>query len=155
MSEHEATIRWERKDADFLGGKYSREHSWKFDGGAVVAASAAPSNVPAPYSNLANVDPEEAFVAAISSCHMLWFLYLAATAGFQIDVYEDHAVGWMAPDAKGRKWVSDVVLRPRIEWTGTTRPSPAEVDRLHREAHERCFIANSVKTSIRIESPSE
>src|SRR5688572_27389425 len=109
--EHGATIRWERKEADFLGGKYSREHSWHFDGGAVVAASASPANVPAPFSNPAHVDPEEAFVAAISSCHMLWFLYLAATAGFQLDRYEDRAAGRMTPNEKGVKWVSHVTLR--------------------------------------------
>jgi organic hydroperoxide reductase OsmC/OhrA len=149
--EHGATIRWERKDADFLGGKYSRQHSWHFDGGATVAASASPANVPAPFSNPANVDPEEAFVAAISSCHMLWFLYLAATAGFQLDRYEDRAVGRMSPNEKGVKWISHVTLRPGVDWTGAKRPTPAEVDHLHHEAHERCFIANSVKTDIRVE----
>jgi organic hydroperoxide reductase OsmC/OhrA len=149
--EHGATIRWERKDAAFLAGKYSREHSWHFDGGAVVAASASPANVPAPYCNPANVDPEEAFVAAISSCHMLWFLYLAATSGFQADRYEDAATGQMTLDEKGVKWISEVTLRPRVDWTGAKVPSADEVGRLHHEAHERCFIANSVKTDIRIE----
>src|SRR6188768_813045 len=100
MSQHTATIRWERKEEGFLAGKYSREHIWTFDGGAVVAASAAPTNVPAPFSNPANVDPEEAFVAAISSCHMLWFLHLASREGFQLDRYEDRAIGRMTPNEK-------------------------------------------------------
>ena len=101
MSQHSAIIRWKRSGSDFLKGKYSREHTWTFDGGTVVAASAAPANVPAPYSNPAGVDPEEAFVAAISSCHMLTFLYLAYQRGFQADSYEDEAVGVMAPNVLG------------------------------------------------------
>jgi organic hydroperoxide reductase OsmC/OhrA len=151
MAEHSAVIRWERKEEGFLAGKYSREHMWLFDGGATVAASASPANVAAPYSNPANVDPEEAFVAAISSCHMLWFLFLASQAGFQLDRYEDSAVGRMMKNASGVMWVSHVTLRPRIEWSGAKRPSPAEIERLHHEAHERCFIANSVKTEIQVE----
>jgi organic hydroperoxide reductase OsmC/OhrA len=151
MAEHSATILWKRQDQDFLGGKYSREHSWKFDGGALVAASASPSNVPLPFSNPANVDPEEAFVAAISSCHMLWFLFLASRAGFQLDRYEDNALGRMTPNERGVKWVSVVTLRPRIQWSGGKEPSVKEVEALHHAAHEQCFIANSVKTEIRVE----
>lgn len=145
-------IRWERKEEGFLAGKYSREHTWHFDGGAVVSASAAPTNVPAPFSNPANVDPEEAFVAAISSCHMLWFLYLASREGFQLDRYEDRSIGRMTPNEKGLKWVSQVILRPSIDWSGTKRPSATDVERLHHQAHEQCFIANSVKTEIRVEA---
>ena len=155
MSQHTAMIRWERKEEGFLSGKYSREHTWIFDGGAVVAASAAPTNVPAPFSNPANVDPEEAFVAAISSCHMLWFLYLASREGFQLDRYEDPAIGRMTPNEKGVKWVSQVVLRPRIDWSGAKRPSAMDVERLHHQAHEQCFIANSVKTEILVEARQE
>ena len=152
MSDHGAIIRWERKGAQFLNGKYSREHTWRFDGGATIQASAAPSNVPLPFSNPANVDPEEAFVASISSCHMLWFLYLAGRAGFEIESYEDHALGRMTKDATGRLWVSDVVLDPTIVWTGPKIPTAAEQGTLHHAAHEECFIANSVKTKITVKS---
>jgi len=155
MSQHTAIIRWERKEEGFLSGKYSREHTWIFDGGAVVAASAAPTNVPAPFSNPANVDPEEAFVAAISSCHMLWFLHLASREGFQLDRYQDRAIGRMTPNEKGVKWVSQVVLRPSIDWSGAKRPSAMDVERLHHQAHEQCFIANSVKTEILVEARQE
>src|SRR5438046_5021837 len=101
MSEHQAIIRWQRSSPDFLKGKYSREHTWTFDGGLTVPASPCPAVVPAPYSNAANVDPEEAFVAAISSCHMLTFLYLASKQGFQVDGYEDKAIGVTAKNDQG------------------------------------------------------
>src|SRR6187397_2767712 len=110
MSEHKVTIRWKSSVPDFLKGKYSREHTWTFDGGATVSASPSPSVVPAPYSNPALVDPEEAFVASISSCHMLTFLYLASKQGFQIDSYEDEAVGMMTKNENGVPWVSLVTL---------------------------------------------
>ena len=108
MSEHMATVRWDRRDDGFLKGKYSREHTWTFDGGAIVPASAAPSNVPLPSCNPACGDREEAFVATISSCHMLWYLHLASQAGFQIDRYEDAAVGRMTKNGDGVLWVSEV-----------------------------------------------
>ena len=137
---------------DFLRGKYSREHTWTFDGGVTVEASASPSEVPVPYSNPANVDPEEAFVAAVSSCHMLTFLFLAYKAGFQIDSYEDQAVGVMTPNDRGRRWVSAITLRPKIVYSGQ-RPTDEEEQRLHHESHEQCFIANSIKTVVRVERP--
>src|SRR4051812_32777413 len=112
MSEHRATIRWTFTDGDFLKGRYSREHTWTFDGGMTVAASSSPAAVPKPYSVEANVDPEEAFVASLSSCHMLTYLYLAAKAGFAIASYEDEAVGALAKNERGVPWVSTVVLRP-------------------------------------------
>src|ERR1044071_6311765 len=111
MSEHKAIISWQRMSPDFLAGKYSREHTWTFDGGVVVPASPSPSVVPAPWSNPANVDPEEAFVAAISSCHMLTFLFLASRAGFQVDSYRDEAVGVMKKNERGVPWISAVTLR--------------------------------------------
>lgn len=151
MSEHKATISWKRSTSeDFLKGRYSREHSWTFDGGTVVQASPSPSVVPTPYSNPAFVDPEEAFVASVSSCHMLTFLYLASRAGFQIDSYEDIAVGMMSKNERGVAWVSTVTLSPRIVFSGAKRPSAQETDHLHHESHEQCFIANSVKTDIRV-----
>ena len=154
MSEHQATIRWSRTGPDFLKGQYSREHSWTFDGGLTVPASPSPSIVPAPWSNAASVDPEEAFVAAISSCHMLVFVWLASRAGFICDRYEDAAVGVMTKNERGVPWVSQVTLRPRLAWSGEKLPTPADLDRLHHAAHEQCFIANSVKTVITVESPA-
>jgi organic hydroperoxide reductase OsmC/OhrA len=150
--EHLATIRWNRSGPDFVKGNYSREHTWTFDGGLTVPASPAPSNVPAPWSNAANVDPEEAFVASISSCHMLTFLWLASRDGFQADSYEDPAIGVVAKNERGAAWVSKVTLNPRIAWSGEKQPTHADLDRLHHLAHEQCFIANSVKTEIVVEA---
>ena len=151
MSEHKATIQWQRTSPEFLKGKYSREHTWTFDGGLTVAASAAPSVVPAPYSNPAGVDPEEAFVAALSSCHMLTFVYLAQRQGFQVDSYQDDAVGKTAKNEKGIPWVASVVLSPRIVFSGDKVPTTGQRDQLHHLAHEQCFIANSVKTEILVQ----
>ena len=151
MSDHRATIRWQFAGGDFLKGRYSREHTWTFDGGATVPASPSPSIVPKPFSNPESVDPEEAFVASISSCHLLTFLYLASKAGFEIQSYEDEAVGTMSKNENGVPWVSAVVLKPRIVYVGEKRPSSADEDRLHHDAHEQCFIANSVKTDIKVE----
>ena len=153
MSAHTATILWQRDDATFSDGRYSRRHTWQFDGGAVVPASPSPHVGAAPWSDPAAVDPEEAFVAAIASCHMLWFLSLAAERGFVVDRYEDAAIGTMARIAPGRQAITEVVLRPRIAFAGERQPGAAEVEALHEAAHERCFIANSVKTAIRIEAP--
>jgi organic hydroperoxide reductase OsmC/OhrA len=150
MSEHQAIIRWQRTSPDFLKGKYSREHSWTFDGGLTVPASPSPAVVPAPYSNAANVDPEEAFVAAISSCHMLTFLYLASKQGFQVDSYDDQAVGVTAKNERGVPWVSEVTLKPKIAYSGEKLPTPEDEERLHHGAHEQCFIANSIKTQVRV-----
>jgi len=148
MSDHKATIKWQRSGPDFLKGKYSREHTWTFDGGVTVPASASPSVVPVPFSNPAHVDPEEAFVASISSCHMLTFLYLASKQGFQIDSYEDEAVGVMAKTERGVPWVSLVTLHPIISYGGVKLPATADEKQLHHLAHEQCFIANSIKTKV-------
>ena len=150
MSEHKATISWKRTSPDFLKGKYSREHTWTFDGGATVPASPSPSVVPGPYSNPANVDPEEAFVASVSSCHMLTFLHLASQQGFQVDRYEDEAVGAMTKNDAGVPWISEITLRPRIAYGGERRPTSAEEEGLHHAAHEQCFIANSIKTEVKV-----
>jgi organic hydroperoxide reductase OsmC/OhrA len=151
MSEHLATIRWQRGDADFVGGKFSRVHTWTFDGGHSMEASAAPSVVPAAYTSTGAVDPEEAFVASVSSCHMLTFLYFAYKQGFQVDTYEDEAVGEMTKGANGVPWVSTITLRPKIVYGGDKRPSADQVEKLHHDAHEKCFIANSVKSDIQVE----
>ncbi|MBC7804909.1 MAG: OsmC family protein [Akkermansiaceae bacterium] len=149
-AEHLATIVWERtgETSDFLRGKYSREHTWSFDGGVVVPASPSPSVVRVPHSNPANVDPEEAFVAAIASCHMLTFVYLAGRAGIIVDGYQDNAVGIMTKNEKGVAWVSTVTLYPRVRYGGENAPTHAEESSLHHEAHEQCIIANSVRTEI-------
>lgn len=150
MSTHRATISWQCTSTDFISGRYSREHTWSFDGGVVVPASPSPSVVPSPWSNPANVDPEEAYVAAVSSCHMLTFLYLAGKAGFQVDRYDDEAVGAMSKNERGTPWVSSVTLQPKIIYGGSRRPDPAQEERLHHEAHEQCFIAQSIKTEVTV-----
>ena len=151
MSEHKAMISWKSTSPDFLRGKYSREHTWTFDGGVIVPASPSPSVVPVPYSNPAHVDPEEAYVAAISSCHMLTYLYLASKQGFQVDRYEDEAVGAITKNEKGVPWVSTVTLRPQIAYSGAKLPAPVDEKQLHHAAHEQCFIANSIKTEVIVE----
>lgn len=154
MSEHKATISWVRSGPDFAKGQFSREHTWSFDGGLTVPASPAPSVVPAPWSNPASVDPEEAFVASVASCHMLTFVWLASRAGFVAERYEDGAVGTMTKNERGVPWVSVITLRPRIAWSGEKQPTAADLERLHHHAHEQCFIANSIKTEVRILEPS-
>ena len=143
------TASWKRDPlADFAKGKYSREHTWTFDGGLTVPASSSPSVVPLPFSNPACVDPEEAFVASISSCHMLWFLSLAAKRGFVLESYTDEAVGVMTRNEKNVLWVSTVTLHPKITYSGARQPTPSEEEQLHHEAHEQCFIANSIRTEV-------
>ena len=148
MSEHKATIHWQSDTPDFLRGRYSRAHTWSFDGGVTVPASSAPSAVPVPMSNPDNVDPEEAFVASLSSCHMLTFLYVACRRGFQVDRYEDEAVGVMTKNENGKLWVSKVTLHPKIVYDGDKRPDAGQEAELHHTAHADCFIANSVKTGV-------
>jgi len=150
MSEHRASIRWTQKSGDFRKGTYSREHEWIFDGGVIVPASPSPAVVPKPYSNDAYVDPEEAYVAAIASCHMLTFLHVARLQGVEVISYEDDAVGAMTKNEQGAPWMSSVVLSPRIAYVPGTAPSPDIEERLHHAAHEGCYIANSVKTHISV-----
>lgn len=134
-----------------MKGKYSREHTWTFGGGITVPASPSPSVVPVPFSNPAHVDPEEAFVAAVSSCHMLTYLYLAYQRGFQVDSYDDEAVGRMTKNESGVPWVSSVILHPQIAYSGDKLPTATDEEHLHHEAHEQCFIANSIKTEVIVE----
>ncbi|MEO6034770.1 MAG: OsmC family protein [Verrucomicrobiota bacterium] len=150
MSEHKATIDWKLQSPDFLKGNYSREHTWIFDGGARMQASPSPSVVPIPFSNPALIDPEEAFVASVSSCHMLTFLYLASRKGFIVDAYRDDAVGLMAKNEHGSSWISAITLHPVISYGGSKSPSPEEEQQLHHAAHEQCFIANSIKTIVTV-----
>jgi len=152
MSEHKALVSWTCTGPDFLKGEYSREHTWQFDGGVTVPASASPTVVAVPYSNPAHVDPEEAFVAAVSSCHMLTYLYLASRQGFQIDSYRDEAVGVMTKNERRVPWVSSITLNPHIAYSGEKVPTSAEEKHLHHLAHEQCFIANSIKTEVMVTS---
>jgi len=151
MSRYQATIEWQRGDATFTDNRYSRLHRWRFDGGVEVPASSSPQVVAVPMSEAAAVDPEEAFVASLASCHMLWFLSLAVEAGLCVDRYEDVAVGVLARDARGRLAMTEVTLRPRVAFAGAGQPSAQVVDALHHRAHEACFIANSVLTEVRCE----
>ena len=151
MSEYRAVIEWNREGARFTDNKYSRGHRWRFDGGIDVPASASPHVVPLPMSVAAAVDPEEAFVASLSSCHMLFFLSLAAKQGFVVDDYRDAAVGTMARDSGGKLAMTQVTLHPIVRYEGEKRPTRAEEDALHHAAHEECFIARSVKTGVSCE----
>ena len=154
MAHHTAEAIWTRGDAsreDFVANRYSRRHLLRFDGGAELPGSSSPHVVPLPWSDATAVDPEEAFVASLSSCHMLWFLSLAARDSFCVDRYADAATGLMAKNAAGRVAMTVVVLHPEVEFSGVRLPSRADIERLHHEAHEECFIANSVKTEVRCE----
>ena len=158
MSDYRTTVRWERGDQNFLDNKYSRGHTWIFDGGAQIAASSSPHVVPVPMSIAENVDPEEAFIASISSCHLLFFLYFAAKRGFVLDTYVDEAAGTVGKNAEGKLAVTKVTLQPVTAFSGDNQPTAEELEELHHQSHENCFIANSVTTEIEtilsLEKPS-
>ena len=151
MADHTCIVTWERNGADFVDRRYARAHTWTFDGGAVVRGSSSPHVVPPPGSDPAGVDPEEAFAASLSSCHMLWFLDLAARRGYRIDRYVDNAVGTMGRNAAGRMAMTRVVLRPAVTFGPGPQPDAQALSKLHHEAHDQCFIANSVTTDVRCE----
>ena len=152
--EYTATVSWQRGSSEpFTDNKYSRAHTWTFDGGVTVPASSSPLSVRLPLSRADAVDPEEALVASLSSCHMLTFLYLAAKQGHVIESYDDAAVGIMSKNERGKLFVSKVTLRPRIVFSGPRQPSAAELAQLHHHAHEECYIANSVRTEVVVEAP--
>ena len=156
MSPYTAAVRWRRKPEErFVDGRYGRGHEWAFDGGATVIASASPHVVPLPFTVPAGIDPEEALVASLSSCHMLFFLDFARRDGFVVDSYDDHAEGLMATGLDGREWMERVTLRPRVVFSGVQRPRRAEVEALHHRAHEACYIANSVKSEVTVEGSEE
>jgi organic hydroperoxide reductase OsmC/OhrA len=149
VSEYTADIFWERApNEDFVANRYSRRHEMRFDGGAVVAGSSSPHSVPLPMSDASAVDPEENFVASLSSCHMLWFLAIAAKRRFCVDRYFDAAVGVMEKNAQGKVAVTRVTLRPEVTFSGDKLPTRAEIEHLHHTAHDECYIANSVKTEV-------
>lgn len=151
MSHYTTRVHWNRAGATFSDNRYSRGHTWEFDGGTVVPASSSPQVVPLPMSVEAAVDPEEAFVASLSSCHLLWFLSLAAKRGYVVDDYEDAAEGVMEKNAEGKVAITRVTLRPLVTFSGERAPDRAALEALHHAAHEQCFIANSVRSEVRIE----
>lgn len=152
MHRYEARVAWHRDGARFVDHRYSRGHTWSFDGGLTIPGSSSPHVVPAPLSVEAAVDPEEALVAALSSCHMLWFLSLAAKQGYVVDRYEDEAVGVMEPNARGKLAFTRVTLRPAIAFGGDRTPTPEALAALHHHAHDECFIANSVNFDVAVDS---
>ena len=151
MTQFEATIAWERGQQAFADNRYSRAHQWQFDGGLTVPASSSPLSVPAPMSEPGAVDPEEALVAAVSSCHMLFFLSFAARRGFSVDSYSDQPVGTMDRNADGKMAMTLFTLRPVIAFGGERQPGSADLEALHHEAHEHCYIANSIKADVIIQ----
>lgn len=151
MAGYRATIDWARDGASFVDSRYSRGHRWRFDGGVEVPGSSSPHVVPLPYSVEAAVDPEEAFIASLSSCHMLWFLSIAAERGFVVDRYVDEAQGRMGKDSAGRIAMTCVTLRPAVLFSGGKLPTTSRIAALHHQAHDKCYIANSVKTEVRCE----
>jgi organic hydroperoxide reductase OsmC/OhrA len=152
MGKYTATVVWQRDAAAaFTDNKYSRGHEWRFDGGVSVPASSSPHVVPLPLSKADAVDPEEAFIAALSSCHMLFFLFYAAKVGLIVDRYEDEAVGEMGRNSRGATAMLKVRLRPKISWKGDA-PAADRLDELHHQAHQACFIANSVSSEIVVEA---
>jgi organic hydroperoxide reductase OsmC/OhrA len=148
MGEHTAEVLWERGEQTFVDGAYSRRYLMRFDGGISVPGSASPLVVPLPQSDLAAVDPEEAFIAALAACHMLWFLAIAANRHFCVDRYFDSPTGRMGKNSAGRIAMTHVTLRPDVRFSSLPLPSPAEVRQMHHDAHDACFIANSVKTEV-------
>lgn len=150
MSHYLATVKWQRNDADFLAHKYSRAHVWQFDGGCEVPASASPQIVPLPWSVAANVDPEEAFIAALASCHMLFFLDIAAAKGYQVDSYTDAAEGHMGKNQQGKIALVKATLHPLANFSAAKLPDKTTIESMHHEAHAQCFLANSVTTDITI-----
>ncbi len=149
----EARLEWQRLGQAFLDQKYSRAHDWIFDGGLRVPASSSPLSVPLPMSKAENVDPEEALVAAASSCHMLFFLSIAARRGHTVESYSDHAIGLLGKNAEGRLAMTSITLRPRIVFAGTAWPSEEELAAIHHEAHDKCYIANSLKAEVVVAAP--
>lgn len=152
MSQHTAIIEWQRGEQPFSDNKYSRAHNWTFDGGTVVRGSSTPSAmIPPPLSDETAVDPEEALVAAVSSCHMMFFLAYARKDGFIVDSYRDAAEGTLGKDERGKMSITDIVLRPAISWSGDKVPDAAMIADLHHRAHEACYIGNSVRSTVTVE----
>lgn len=148
MAEHTVEVIWERGEQNFLDNHYSRKHTIRFDGGLEIPASSAPSTVPVPYSDASAADPEELLIAALSNCHMLWFLAIAAKRGFRVDSYVDNVVGTMNKNKNGKLFLAQTTLNPATKFSGDKIPTQEELEQLHHKAHAECFIANSVLTEI-------
>lgn len=148
MANYIARVEWSRGQQVFVDNRYSRKHRIEFDGGVEISASSSPHVVPVPYSDISAVDPEEMFVASLSSCHMLWFLSIAAKAGYIVDSYTDNAEGKMEKNNSDKLIMSQVMLRPKVAFSGNQQPAIPDITRMHHQAHEECFIANSVKTTV-------
>jgi len=148
MQQFDARVTWQRAGQPVLDGRYSRAHTWQFDGGLSVPASSSPLSVPLPMSDPAAVDPEEALVAAVSSCHMLFFLALATKRGFAVGRYDDAASGWLGPRDDGRMAMVRIELRPAVAFDGERQPDAGELAAIHHAAHARCYIANSLTAEI-------
>ncbi|HEY1724448.1 MAG TPA: OsmC family protein [Steroidobacteraceae bacterium] len=151
MAQYSAEVIWERGDAAFTDNRYSRRHRWRFDGGLEVPGSSSPHSVPVPLSDPTAADPEEALIAALSSCHMLWFLAIAGKRKFRVDRYRDQATGVLSKNAAGKYFVSTVTMHPEVQFSGDSLPTREQVEAMHHSAHEECYIANSVITQIAIE----
>lgn len=152
MKQFLATVAWQRGSQPFSDKRYSRAHAWSFDGGLQLPASSSPLSVPLPMSDPAAIDPEEALVAALSSCHMLFFLSIAVQRGYVVDSYVDQAIGEMTPDAQGKLAITTIRLRPAIAFSGASLPGPADIAAIHHAAHEECYIANSIKAQVIVEA---
>ena len=152
MSEYTAKVIWNRGSHEsYIDNQYSRGHRWIFDGGLTVPASSSPNIVPLPFSVEANIDPEEAFIASLSSCHMLFFLGIAAKKRWVVDAYTDNAIGIMENDSDGNMAMTQVTLRPKVDFSGEKQPTLEQIEKVHHQSHRECFIANSVKTEVCIE----
>ena len=151
MSHYDATIAWQRGSQPFTDNRYSRAHEWVFDGGVRVPASSSPLSVPLPLSDAAAVDPEEALVAATSSCHMLWFLSLAASQGYTVDRYTDRAFGVLGQNSDKQLALTRITLRPQTDFSGTQQPTPAQLQALHHQAHQQCTIAHTLRAEVVLE----
>jgi organic hydroperoxide reductase OsmC/OhrA len=151
MASYSAEIIWERGDALFTDNRYPRRHRWRFDGGLEVPGSSSPHSVPVPLSDPAAVDPEEALIAALSSCHMLWFLAIAAKRKFRVDRYRDRATATLAKNDAGKLYMNVVTLQPEVQFSGDALPSREQIEAMHHTAHAECYIANSVKAEVRVE----
>lgn len=152
MHKYEAQVSWNRDGAKFSDNRYSRGHEWSFDGGAKVMGSSSPASVPVPFSVVEAVDPEEALVASTSSCHMLWFLSIAAQRGYIVECYVDEAFGVLGKNAEGKIALTRITLRPKVEFSADKLPSAEELSSLHEAAHEECFIAHSLRSEVVVES---
>jgi organic hydroperoxide reductase OsmC/OhrA len=152
MAEYSAQVFWTKQDSErFIDNQYSRGHEWRFGGGSIIQASSSPHIVPLPLSVAANVDPEEAFIASLSSCHMLFFLSIAAKKRWSVEQYCDNAIGIMEENVEGKVAMTKVVLRPKVTFSSGTQPTLQQLEQAHHQSHQQCFIANSVKTVVTTE----